>query len=458
MGAMSTESPVEPGQILADKFRVERVLGVGGMGIVLEATHLALKQRVALKFLLPAALADKGAVARFEREARAAVQLKSEHVVKVMDVGRMPDGAPFMVMEYLEGVNLSEIIRDQEQLPIPVVLNYLLQMCEAVSEAHRLGIIHRDLKPENIFITTNVSGEPLVKVLDFGISKMNGEQMSLTHTTQVLGSPYYMSPEQLRSSRDVDQRSDVWAIGAILYEMLSGHVPFEANTMMELCTQVLESTPPPLSNFRSDIPPEMVSVVEGCLAKQRDDRLASVAEIVRRLGPPPGQTGRYLLPPPEAHSGITGRSTMPVARGIPGGTATSWDALGVTSKRKRMPWIIGGAVIVAGLALSLGGVLAFTHHDPVVTTPVPSAPTTGAANTGTVPIPIPSSTQVASVPAPTDTASAPATVASVVAPPLTSGHVRPGRVDAAAPSASASSSATAPPSATGTTDDIPNVR
>ena len=334
-------------------------------------------------------------------------------------------------------------------------------MCEAVAEAHRLGIIHRDLKPENIFITTNVSGDPLVKVLDFGISKMNGEQMSLTHTTQVLGSPYYMSPEQLRASRDVDPRSDVWAVGAILYEMLSGHVPFEATTMMELCTQVLESTPPPLTNFRDDVPAEMLAVVDGCLAKQREDRLPSVAEIVRRLGPPPGQTGRYLLPPLEslARSGLSERSTAPVARGIPGGTATSWDGLGVGSKRKKTAWMVGGAVVALGLALAVGGVFALTHHAPDVETPAPTA-STGAGVPSATRVAVPSATEVASAPDPKPSASALPDAASVVVTPalVPSGRVRPARAVAGA---AASASATAPsPSASVTppTDDIPNVR
>jgi len=457
---MSSEYPVEPGQILADKFRVERVIGVGGMGVVVEATHLDLKQRVALKFLLPAAMADKGSVARFEREARAAVQLKSEHAVKVMDVGRMPDGSPFMVMEFLEGVNLAQVISQRERLPVPVAVDYLLQLCEAVSEAHRLGIIHRDLKPENIFITTNVSGDPLVKVLDFGISKMNGEQMSLTHTTQVLGSPYYMSPEQLRASRDVDQRSDVWAIGAILYEMLTGHVPFEAATMMELCTQVLEATPPPITGFRDDVPPELLSLVDGCLAKQRDDRVASVAEIVRRLGGAGAQqTGRYILPPPEALAAArpSDRSTAPVARGL-GATSTTWDALGVTSKRKKGPWIIGGAVVALGLALSIGGVVAFTHHAPEAAAPVlPPPSATDVTVTATAkpadPVPTPTALATGTPSASTD----PSALASATPlAPFAGGRPHTARVDAAAPSASVAPSAAAPvPTAT---DDIPNVR
>jgi serine/threonine-protein kinase len=202
-------TPVQEGEVLAGKYRVERVLGVGGMGVVVSALHLQLDERVALKFLLPEALANPEAVARFAREARAAVKIKSVHVARVSDVGTLETGAPYMVMEFLHGQDLSAVLRDRGPLPYPDAVEFVLQACEALSEAHALGIVHRDLKPANLFLITAADGSPCVKVLDFGISKLTSPSASdpdyaMTKTQAVMGSPLYMSPEQMTSSRGVD--------------------------------------------------------------------------------------------------------------------------------------------------------------------------------------------------------------------------------------------------------------
>src|SRR6478752_9937760 len=200
---MSNE--VHEGQILAGKFRIERVLGQGGMGVVVAATHLQLDERVALKFLLPDALANPEAVERFAREARAAVKIKSEHVARVSDVGTLESGSPYMVMEYLQGEDLASWVRRNGAMPVPDAIEFLLQACEAIAEAHALGIVHRDLKPANLFVTRRVDGSPCIKVLDFGISKLTaaGADQGITQTASLLGSPLYMSPEQLAAARDV---------------------------------------------------------------------------------------------------------------------------------------------------------------------------------------------------------------------------------------------------------------
>ena len=221
-------APVLEGDVLAGKYRVERVLGAGGMGVVVAARHLQLDQLVALKFVLPSALDEASAAERFLREARAAVRLKSEHVAKVLDVGTLDTGAPYMVMEYLEGDTLAEVIQRDSPLPVDVACDYMIQACEAMAEAHSLGIIHRDIKPQNLFLTKGVGGKPLVKVLDFGISKMKQPEgaMNLTQTATVMGSPLYMAPEQMRSARNVDGRSDIWALGVVLYELPDQIAPF----------------------------------------------------------------------------------------------------------------------------------------------------------------------------------------------------------------------------------------
>src|SRR5258706_1443900 len=249
----------QEGDVLAGKFRVERILGVGGMGMVVSAMHLHLHERVAIKFLLPDALSNAEAIARFGREARAAVKIKSEHVARVIDVGALETGAPYMVMELLRGHDLSEVLRDSGALPIHLAVQYVLQAAEALAEAHAIGIVHRDLKPANLFLTSRADGSPCVKVLDFGISKVSnqsgsGSDMGMTRTQSIMGSPLYMSPEQMASARDVDQRTDIWAIGTVLYELVTGRVPFEAETMPQLCTLILHQDPPSPRSVRPEIP------------------------------------------------------------------------------------------------------------------------------------------------------------------------------------------------------------
>src|SRR5579863_6621840 len=223
-------APVQEGEILDGKYRVDRVLGVGGMGIVVAATHVALNQRVAIKFLLPAAVGNPQIIERFAREARAAVQIQSEHVARVTDVGTLPTGSPYMVMEFLEGSDLAAAIERGGAMPVAQAVGFVLQACEAIAEAHALGIVHRDLKPANLFLARRAGRDPMVKVLDFGISKTKDAAAGLTQTSSVMGSPYYMAPEQMMSSKDVDVRSDIWALGIILYELLSGKAPFQGDT------------------------------------------------------------------------------------------------------------------------------------------------------------------------------------------------------------------------------------
>jgi serine/threonine protein kinase len=279
---------VFPGQVLAGKYRVDRVLGAGGMGVVVAATHLHLDERVAIKFLLPEALQNAEAVARFGREARAAVKIRGEHVARVIDVGSLETGAPFMVMEYLDGHDLSQLIRDRGAMPPSDAVDAVLQACEALAEAHALGIVHRDLKPANLFMIRRPDGTPSVKVLDFGISKLTNAAASdhaMTRTTAVMGSPLYMSPEQMTASRDVDARTDVWAIGVVLYELLSGRVPFHGETLPEICGLILTVAPPPIRQFAPNVPEALQWVVLHCLEKDRSQRFQNVSELARALAP-----------------------------------------------------------------------------------------------------------------------------------------------------------------------------
>jgi serine/threonine-protein kinase len=268
--------------VFLGKYRVDSILGQGGMGVVAECTHLQLNERVALKLLRPDILQDEDAVQRFHREARSAAKLKSEYVAKVTDVGELETGTPYMVMEFLEGDDLGKLIEERGRLPVPWATELMLQTSEALAEAHSHGIVHRDIKPANLFVTWRPDGTSLIKVLDFGISKSAmGTDMQLTQTQSLLGTPAYMSPEQMRSARLVDARTDMWSLGTVMYELLEGRKPFEAESFSEMCVKVAVDAPQPMSNA----PFELQQVIMRCLAKTPEQRYASMADFARDLIP-----------------------------------------------------------------------------------------------------------------------------------------------------------------------------
>jgi eukaryotic-like serine/threonine-protein kinase len=281
--------PAGIGDVVAGKYRIEGVLGVGGMGIVFAATHLHLERLVAVK-VMRAELTDfPGAVQRLVLEAKLAARLRSEHVCKVLDVGTLADGAPYVVMEYLEGADLATLLGQQGALPTQIAVDFMLEACEALAEAHALHIVHRDLKPENLFVARTLDGTSAIKVLDFGISKQRGVSTAasrhLTNPTAALGSPNYMPPEQMRAPRDVDARADIWAIGAILYELLTGRQAFSGETVPEVCAAVMSSAPVPAHEIRPDLPRRLVQAVDRCLQRHPQDRFADVNELAVALGP-----------------------------------------------------------------------------------------------------------------------------------------------------------------------------
>jgi len=283
----AAEMPVRPGDVLAGKYRVESVLGAGGMGVVVAVTHLELLEPRAIKFMRAEGLADADAVERFAREARAASLLKSEHVARVYDVGRLPDGAPYMVMEYLEGADLAAALKRAGAMPVAEAALYILQAAEVLAEAHGRGIVHRDLKPANLFLTLRPDGAPSIKVLDFGISKILGNpaELDITRTDTLLGSPNYMSPEQMLATRDVDGRSDLWSLGVILYQLLTRQLPFRGRTVAEIVAAVLETRPAAPSQLCPGLPPEIDPVVLRCLERDVSLRFADMGELARALAP-----------------------------------------------------------------------------------------------------------------------------------------------------------------------------
>ena len=304
-------SIVTPGSVLAGKYRVVRILGQGGMGVVVEARHIGLDERVALKFLLPEHACRSETATRFQNEARAAAKLKNEHVARVADVGTLEGGEPYMEMEYLDGSDLSNLLEKQGAFSLTDAVDYIIQGCEAIAEAHSYGIVHRDMKPANLFLTRHTDGAPLVKVLDFGISKVpsGGGVEALTRTTAAMGSALYMSPEQMQQTRSVDHRTDIYALGVSLYEMLAGKQPFFADTLPQLCAEILTGTPTPLRTTRPEISDHFAAVLERAYARSTAHRYQTVAEFVTALAPfAPARTQSSIdrvcrmagLPPPIA--------------------------------------------------------------------------------------------------------------------------------------------------------------
>ena len=290
-------SEVRAGDIIAGKFQIERVLGEGGMGYVVAARHLQLGQMVALKFMREDVLTDEYR-SRFLREARNTVRLKSKHVSRVLDVGALDGGTPYMVMEYLEGTDLSALLQKRGPFPPAEACEYIIQACEAIAEAHGHGIVHRDLKPANLFLTRGSGGEPVVKVLDFGVSKVlelgvddtspggrRGHIDSVvTKATDLLGSPSYMSPEQVVSARDADALSDVWSLGIILFRLISGKAPFTGNSLGDLIQNIIHGPMPNLRDLRPDLPEGLEHVLFRCLERDKTRR-PDVIELARLLAP-----------------------------------------------------------------------------------------------------------------------------------------------------------------------------
>jgi serine/threonine protein kinase len=427
----------QPGDVLAGKYRVERVLGSGGMGVVVAAHHLQLDERVALKFLLPNALVNPETVTRFVREARAAVKIKNEHVARVTDVGELENGAPYMVMEYLDGSDLSSWLQQHGALPVEQAVDFILQACEALAEAHSLGIVHRDLKPANLFCLQKPDGSFCIKVLDFGISKVltpdgapTGSEM--TRTSAFLGSPLYMSPEQLQHSKGVDTRTDIWSLGIILFELVTGRAPFDANAVTELIIKIATTPAPPLRQFRGDAPPALEALLARCLEKDRGVRFQTVGELAVALQSFGSVRGRMST---EGILGTLGRAGMSpglaalpresrpsaTSGSVPSQTNASWGGTsppGVRSGGGRLlPVLVG-----VGAACVIGGVAAFVLHRTSSSTAVVVAPTPSATPSAP-PIPPVAETAAAATPTPGVATPAPTPVAIAPPPPMqTSTH------------------------------------
>jgi serine/threonine protein kinase len=384
---MALEGVPAIGSVIESKYEIERLLGVGGMGVVVAARHIHLGQRVAIKFMRGIAAEDSSAVGRFLREARAVVALSSEHVAKVIDVGTLDAGGPYIVMEYLSGVDLGDLLRQHGPMSVPNAVNAILQACEAIAEAHAIGIIHRDLKPANLFVSRHVDGSPLVKVLDFGISKRSDFDAALGRSTltpsgYLMGSPAYMSPEQVRNPKAVDARTDIWAMGVILYEVLTGVAPFSGETVGETLARIVSEPPRPVRSLRPDLPEGLAQVIAQCLDRVLDQRVRTVGELAVKLSPfAPRESALSVERIVRISGGIQATvnlgggmtpmsqhpvSQHPVSQHPVNGTQTletsrQWVRSGATpmpNERSRGGVVLTGAVV--GLVVAVGAIGAYT--------------------------------------------------------------------------------------------------
>jgi serine/threonine-protein kinase len=399
-------SELSLGTVIDGKYRVYEVLGRGAMGVVLSATHLRLNERVAVKFLHTRA--QNGAPghddfqSRFEREARVSARLRNEHITRVVDAGVWRERVPYMVMEYLTGTDLREIMKKSGPLPIDLSLDYAVQVCEGIAEAHANGVVHRDLKPPNLFITRRADGSDLVKILDFGISKWttrDAEITDLTETGVVLGSPKYMAPEQLFGASNVDSRADVWSIGAIVYEMLAGRAAFDFTTFSRICAELsTDRMPPSLTERRPELPRALDAAVMKCFARTPDARHQDVSELAGALldavEAPLAASTRHRIAStlgrrdaPESHS--VGSSTLSggslLATGslsskrIVASARTESGRLLSPPKPKGVPVAVKiAAVVLSVLAFSAGGWLLVRRHLAERPVPPPAAATVAA--------------------------------------------------------------------------------
>lgn len=379
----------QPGRMVAAKYRVAELLGRGGMGVVVAGVQVDLERPVAIKFLRPELAQDLRPARRFALEARAIAKMRSEHVVRVFDVGET-EGVPFIVMERLHGSDLAAELK-RGPLPLALAVEYLLQACEAIAEAHSLGIVHRDLKPSNLFLAEGFGGRRQLKVLDFGVSKWLGphelDMLQSTGEGSFIGTPAYVSPEQLTRPETVDPRADVWALGVVLYQCLSGRLPFEADSIPRLCAQILTATPDALESSLA-VPGEVRRVISLCLRKDPAERCASVLDLARALSPFAGAAQRPLdgivtlsTPPapkdreePVAESQLASpqspQTTLTFGREMALREASS----GVTNtpRRARRPWLRAAPLPVA-LPLLLLWAFGLRRADESRLGPVPSS-------------------------------------------------------------------------------------
>jgi serine/threonine-protein kinase len=344
------------GQTVCGKYKLVRVLGKGGMGEVYEAQHSVVGRRFAIKFLHPNLAGNTEVVARFQREAQSAGKLENENIAAVVDAGTADDGAPYLVMEYLEGEDLAHLLSRCGPLPVPRAAYIIIQACRGLVSAHEHNIVHRDLKPENLFVCRRNDGGDLVKVLDFGIAKLRatGDGTGLTHTGTTMGTPFYMSLEQARGAKEVDHRTDIYSLGVILYEILTGAKPHPGDSYNQILYHVIAHEPAPLDSVRSGLPAGLPAVVNKAMAREASDRFASVAGLKDALLPFAGN----VITPMRSQLGIPSvpGDTLPTPgslRGIVVPTPAPPPLMGtVQPPHSQSRLFLVGAVVVLAIVLA----------------------------------------------------------------------------------------------------------
>ena len=394
------------GGLIAGKYRVERLLGKGGMGLVIAARHMDLDRPVAIKVVRAELAQEERVLQRFLFEARSAAKIISEHVCQVIDVGRLDNGLPFIVMEMLEGRDLGRLLAERGRIDPVDCVDWILQVCDGLAQAHAAGIVHRDLKPENLLLTV-VDGVPCVKILDFGISKQIGIDRSFTEPNGIVGSPRYMAPEQLLGGT-VDERSDLWAIGAIAYELITGVPAFSGDTVASICAKVIGDAPRLPRHLVPNIPAGLDQVILACLRRDPAARFRDASSLARALVPFASERGgqsyqRSAAMPRSRRASLGDRRTVPVL--IEPANDLPEPAPAPPRRRARSAL----ALLVALVSAAYGGVRWLAH---------PSAGASSSAIAG----PVASAPQIAPVPganeprAPLPLAGAAATAVSAVMP------------------------------------------
>ena len=441
-----------PGQLLLGKYRIEQVIGQGGMGLVLGAIHVELQHHVAIKVLLPIGVGSDVIEARFLREAQIAASLRTENVVRVFDVGRLEDNRPYMVMEWLEGRDLATGPIGAN-LPLEEAIDYVVQACDAMAQAHARNLVHRDLKPANLFLVHDEHGVPTIKVLDFGISKIRHESqnLALTEANGLMGSPLYMSPEQVRSARDVDARADIWSLGTILFELVAGIPPFDGETLGAVFIAVTQAAPRSLREIRPEVPAELEAVILRCLAKEPDQRFQRAQDLQLALLPfaSSRSQAKMAMRSSSAPPRLPGLSTAPSPAVVAATSRTTggWadEAPTDQKRRSRRHWVVA-ACGLGSLIVGSVGWLWFARREP---TPPPtamlSASPTQLSAVAAASIPLaPASADTLLVPTAT---SSPIALASSEAAPRNDTLRRVGNLAKRSVTATNSSAAAAPPMA-----------
>lgn len=472
-----SDAPFSVGEEIADRYVVERAIAEGGMGLVFAARHRDLDELVAIKFLKPEFARQSEIIGRFAREAKASTKIKSEYVAKVLDVGVSQTRGPYIVMEYLEGEDLSDRLAREGRLPYERAVELILQACEALAAAHALNIIHRDIKPENLFLVKNESDVPTLKLLDFGVSKtaltgkIFGNDISVAKTQSLLGTPLYMSPEQLRGKFDIEPSAEVWSIGAVLYELITGEAPFTGTSVTEVCASVLETVPRSPSERVPGVPIELTAVIMKCLEKQAANRYHTVAELAVALQPFGPKRARMCVERAiaaakaanqvsqtlQSHASLAPPSGAPSSTRTPSPVAMMPPVASLPPPQSKMKQIIiaGGVVVllaVAGASFAMRSGSKAPESAPAAA--IPPTPTMNATPAAT-PAPMPEEKATTAEPTPAaggvaPSASAAAAPAWVRAP--AAGAVVPGAFRGPArPAVVSSTPAAKPPSGTAST-------